>query len=428
MRYPFSFFLMIVFAFVHSVMAREWVDRTGKYKTVADFVRVKDNKVTLKKSDGTFVSVPIGRLSKQDQDYIREVSKTGSAATSDQSSDEHTSGPTDLPRGTLFDEDFEPVVVEMEGDRITFASDDDFFPAKSIQLFLFLGDKKLAGHKMIVRPDARGQLPHVHLKSKKPPKTEIIFDGYSMRLTFGQKQGNTISGTIDLKIPKHQTTLSGTLVVEEPKNYKLSPTTDDAPFIVANLEAPPSASDKNKINAGYIGVSVGGKQISNMAGTNWGESGHVSSLSFKPRVTSVILDNRDITAQHISLEPGKYFHYFVWDNSYLVGKWVDVQADSQVKLSLKMDLADVGSLEVETSGDDDMKLVPLELSEKSKELKLSTHSLAFQLGLSAEPKDGKAIFKAACPGKYVLVTEKGHEQIVEIKSGTIEKVKVDLQP
>ncbi len=52
---------------------REWTDRTGKFKTEAEFVGLTDGNVTLKKpgTDKT-VSLPLERLSAADQKYVRE--------------------------------------------------------------------------------------------------------------------------------------------------------------------------------------------------------------------------------------------------------------------------------------------------------------------------------------------------------------------
>jgi hypothetical protein len=42
--------------------AREWKDQSGRFSTEAELVSVKDGTVTLKKTDGTVVSLSIERL------------------------------------------------------------------------------------------------------------------------------------------------------------------------------------------------------------------------------------------------------------------------------------------------------------------------------------------------------------------------------
>lgn len=53
---------------------REWTDSTGKFRTRAEFVSLKNGKVTLRQpnSDKT-VTLPLGKLSDADQDYVEEL-------------------------------------------------------------------------------------------------------------------------------------------------------------------------------------------------------------------------------------------------------------------------------------------------------------------------------------------------------------------
>ena len=50
---------------------RTWTDITGKHKTEATFLDLKDGTVLLKKMDGAIIAVPLERLSDVDQDYVR---------------------------------------------------------------------------------------------------------------------------------------------------------------------------------------------------------------------------------------------------------------------------------------------------------------------------------------------------------------------
>lgn len=52
---------------------RTWTDTTGKYKTEAEFVEIKDGQVTLKKSDGRILTLPLSRLCEDDQKLIRSA-------------------------------------------------------------------------------------------------------------------------------------------------------------------------------------------------------------------------------------------------------------------------------------------------------------------------------------------------------------------
>lgn len=55
---------------------RTWTDDTGKHTIEAEFVEIKQGRVSLKKPDGLVVSLPLSRLSKEDQAYLRELMKS----------------------------------------------------------------------------------------------------------------------------------------------------------------------------------------------------------------------------------------------------------------------------------------------------------------------------------------------------------------
>jgi hypothetical protein len=57
--------------------ARTWRDNTGKYSIDADFVAVKPAKVTLKKSDGSFVTIALDRLSHEGQRQASDYAEIG---------------------------------------------------------------------------------------------------------------------------------------------------------------------------------------------------------------------------------------------------------------------------------------------------------------------------------------------------------------
>ena len=52
---------------------RVWTDRSGTHKTEAAFIDFKDGKVTLKKKDGTTVTVPLDTLSEADRDFVKQA-------------------------------------------------------------------------------------------------------------------------------------------------------------------------------------------------------------------------------------------------------------------------------------------------------------------------------------------------------------------
>jgi hypothetical protein len=55
--------------------ARKWTDSTGKYTVEADFVDFRDDNVRLKKDNGDTISLPIEKLSRDDQEFVTQQAK-----------------------------------------------------------------------------------------------------------------------------------------------------------------------------------------------------------------------------------------------------------------------------------------------------------------------------------------------------------------
>ena len=53
--------------------ARTWSDSSGSFKLEATYLGVNDDKVVLRKTNGQEVSVPLSRLSIQDQRFVAKV-------------------------------------------------------------------------------------------------------------------------------------------------------------------------------------------------------------------------------------------------------------------------------------------------------------------------------------------------------------------
>jgi hypothetical protein len=59
--------------------ARTWTDATGKHTTEAEFVEAKGGKVTLRKKDGSVVTIALERLSRGDRKYVADRVRAASA-------------------------------------------------------------------------------------------------------------------------------------------------------------------------------------------------------------------------------------------------------------------------------------------------------------------------------------------------------------
>jgi len=62
-------------AATYSAEIHTWTDATGKYKTEAEFVSLADGQVTLRKTNGKQVTLPLERLSKEDQLLAQEQAR-----------------------------------------------------------------------------------------------------------------------------------------------------------------------------------------------------------------------------------------------------------------------------------------------------------------------------------------------------------------
>jgi len=65
-----------VFSKTEAPEVRKWSDSTGKFSIMAIFAGYSDGNVTLRKEDGVETSLPLAKLSKDDQTYVRnEIAK-----------------------------------------------------------------------------------------------------------------------------------------------------------------------------------------------------------------------------------------------------------------------------------------------------------------------------------------------------------------
>jgi hypothetical protein len=60
-------------AYATELEKRQWTDSTGKYKLQAEFVTLSDGIVQLKMDGGRIVSIPLTKLSKQDQNFVHKL-------------------------------------------------------------------------------------------------------------------------------------------------------------------------------------------------------------------------------------------------------------------------------------------------------------------------------------------------------------------
>ncbi|WP_145058481.1 SHD1 domain-containing protein [Adhaeretor mobilis] len=82
--------LCCLLLFASSSHARTWSDKSGKHKIEAEFVEATGGNAKLKKPDGKVITIPLAKLSKDDQRHIRDIVKgqaSGSSGGGTNSSD-----------------------------------------------------------------------------------------------------------------------------------------------------------------------------------------------------------------------------------------------------------------------------------------------------------------------------------------------------
>ena len=73
-RLILSFLVLFLFAAaVAPASARKWTDKTGKFSVEAEFVKLADGKVTLRKTDGRVIAVPVEKLSEADRAVVTKL-------------------------------------------------------------------------------------------------------------------------------------------------------------------------------------------------------------------------------------------------------------------------------------------------------------------------------------------------------------------
>ena len=105
---PTSLLIALAFhsAWLNSARAetRTWTDTTGKFKIEADFLEIVEGQVKLQRPDGKRVSLPLAKLSKDDQAFLKEEMKrrrNGGAADPEnpfQTDDDGIGGAPDMGR------------------------------------------------------------------------------------------------------------------------------------------------------------------------------------------------------------------------------------------------------------------------------------------------------------------------------------------
>ena len=113
-----------------------------------------------------------------------------------------------------------PFVVEnakFSNSMLTLRQGKDFFADAELTVTLFEQGKQPDGKTFRIRPNDGGFIVMLSTRpgGKGLPQTQNFFNGYTLTLSFEQRQGNVLRGRIDLRLPdKAQSYVSGSFEAE----------------------------------------------------------------------------------------------------------------------------------------------------------------------------------------------------------------------
>ena len=129
---PFYLVLLVVsLGMVPTTYGRKWVDKTGRFTIEAEYVAFKDGRVTLKRPDGKQVRIAIGKLSREDREFVYDIvrpdrkNKQQPKPDEDESDDDFERSRRDRPGRYEDDDDYDDDDDERDEDDDRDEAEDD---------------------------------------------------------------------------------------------------------------------------------------------------------------------------------------------------------------------------------------------------------------------------------------------------------------
>ena len=415
---------------------RKWTDTTGGYSVQAELVGVKEGKVQLRKADGRVISVALEKLSVADQEYVRQQSGQSSVERkkAPQGADKNAKpvwtmdlaqmGIPDVPaRGSVGGQEFTVQEAKMENGILELREGKDFFPDKSLKIFMFLEEGATAeGRKFRISPKQEFGGPQVHVHMQYKPagdqgfgETEMFIDKFAMILEFGRKQAGKIPGRIYVSLPdKLKSFVAGTFAVVLDDETSEPGTGEIAGRITLKGPAP-----QGWITVDGVGKNAEGKLEAPGAGIKLdGSCSFGNCMTWKPRNSLVRWDEKTSTGihKHINRPPGPYLVFArashdvptgpegvsesVFDG-YFDAKWVEIKvAGESVTTDLSIEPDALGTLEIAVPGGGNESAVVCVPLDAQGQLPLPETAYYLQGTCSAKPENGKAVVRVLREGKY----------------------------
>jgi hypothetical protein len=164
--------------------AREWADSTGKYSVEADLIAFNTTTVVLKKQNHKLMSVPIDKLSKQDQEYLKSKDANDMAQRSADKTNTWTMRSGLKVNGRVVGYVRKEVTVERRRNKI-YVNDRMFDNLPEVYQKMV---PKVVGHFENVDIDSKKSLEAWLLKQKPGPH-RYLCDGVTLELENGDEYG-----------------------------------------------------------------------------------------------------------------------------------------------------------------------------------------------------------------------------------------------
>lgn len=83
-QFAMALLLLSVLPGASEAAERTWTDSTGKFQVEAEFIKVQDDAVLLRRTDGRTIRVPLNRLSEKDRQHVADRQSRGPAGGADE--------------------------------------------------------------------------------------------------------------------------------------------------------------------------------------------------------------------------------------------------------------------------------------------------------------------------------------------------------
>jgi hypothetical protein len=325
-------------------------------------------------------------------------------------------------QGAIAGKPFVPDKIVLEGRSLSFRKGKEFFPEMEIKFDLPEG--KLEGKEWKFEGD-KFENPTVLVSGKDSQPQFNWPKDYSLALKVTKETSKSVEGTIDLKanLPAN-THLRGTFAADRKKTGNDPLDAEDAPYVHGTI-AFVGPWTKENLAVGFVGKGTGGKEHSNMIGTEVSakSGGSATSTTFDPQLTSFTCDDKGhISYRHTRMPPGDYLVYARRNGVLATWREVSVKAGDQQAVDLTIDPAKTGELVVTLPEAEANDQVEWKLSLRPASLPIDVGTFHFAFDAAAVKKGQKSVTVKGVPvGKY-LVTRGKSKGEVEVTAGKTAEV------